>query len=78
MTDIKDKFWLQQEQVVLLVVDVQERLIPAMDERICGQVVSHINMLLEGFKAMNLPVLVTEQYPRGLGKTIDDLRVLWI
>jgi len=73
MGAIKDKFWLQREQTVLVVIDVQEKLIPAMDERICGQVISHINMLLEGFKAMNLPVIATEQYPRGLGKTIEEL-----
>jgi nicotinamidase-related amidase len=73
MADIRNKYWLQQEQAVLVVVDVQEKLIPAMDERICGQLISHVNMLLEGFQAMNLPVIATEQYPRGLGKTIAEL-----
>ncbi len=73
MAEIKDKFWLQKEQVVLVVIDVQEKLVPAMDQRICGQVISHINMLLEGFKAMKLPVIATEQYPRGLGNTIEEL-----
>ncbi len=70
MAEIKDKFWLQKEQAVLVVVDVQEKLIPAMDQRICGQLITHINMLIEGFRAMNLPVIATEQYPRGLGHTI--------
>jgi len=73
MGDIKNKYWLNQEQAVLVVIDVQEKLIPAMDERICGQVVSHINMLIEGFQGMNLPIIATEQYPRGLGKTIQEL-----
>ena len=73
MENIKDKFWLQKEQAVLVVVDVQEKLMPVMDQRICGQVISHINMLLEGFRAMQLPVIATEQYPRGLGSTIEEL-----
>ncbi len=73
MAEIKDKFWLKKEQAALVVIDVQEKLIPAMDERICGQVVSHINMLLEGFQAMELPVIATEQYPRGLGHTIEEV-----
>jgi nicotinamidase-related amidase len=73
MAEIRDKFWLQKEKAVLIVIDVQERLIPAMDERICGRLIGHINMLIEGFQAMDLPVIATEQYPRGLGNTIAEL-----
>jgi nicotinamidase-related amidase len=73
MAEIKDKFWLDRQKAVLIVIDVQERLIPAMDERICSRLVSHINLLVEGFQGMNLPVIATEQYPRGLGHTITDL-----
>jgi nicotinamidase-related amidase len=73
MAEIKDRFWLDRKKTLLLVVDVQERLVPAMDQRISGQVVSHINMLLEGCKAMGLPVIATEQYSRGLGHTIEEL-----
>jgi nicotinamidase-related amidase len=75
MAEIKDKFWLDKEKAALIVIDVQEKLIPAMDERICGRLVGHINMLIEGFQAMNLPIIATEQYPRGLGHTISDLPV---
>lgn len=73
MVKLKDKYWLDREKAVLVVIDVQEKLVPAMDERVCGQVVSHINMLLEGFKALDLPVIATEQYPRGLGHTVEEL-----
>ena len=73
MAEIKDKYWLDKERAVLVVIDVQEKLVPAMDVRICGQLVGHINMLVEGFKAMDLPVIATEQYPRGLGHTIGEL-----
>ena len=73
MAEIKDKFWLNKEQAALVVIDVQEKLVPAMDGRICGQLIGHINMLVEGFKAMGLPIIATEQYPRGLGHTIGEL-----
>ncbi len=73
MAEIKDKFWLDKEQAALVVIDVQEKLVPAMDERICGQLINHINMLVEGFAAMGLPIIATEQYPRGLGHTIGEL-----
>ncbi|NOY12970.1 MAG: isochorismatase family protein [Deltaproteobacteria bacterium] len=73
MAEFKEKYRLDKDKAVLIVIDVQERLVPAMNERVCGQVVSHINMLLEGFRAMQLPVIATEQYPRGLGNTIVEL-----
>lgn len=75
MGDVRNKFWLDRDQAVMVVVDVQERLVPAMNERVCGRVVQHINMLLEGFSSMQLPVIATEQYPRGLGHTIEELAV---
>lgn len=75
MGDVRNKFWLDRDQAVMVVVDVQEKLVPAMNERVCGRVVQHINMLLEGFSAMDLPVIATEQYPRGLGHTIEELAV---
>ena len=73
MGDIKNKYWLDRDRVVMVVVDVQEKLVPSMNERVCGRVVQHINMLLEGLTAMDLPVIATEQYPRGLGHTIEEL-----
>lgn len=73
MGDIQNKFWLDRDRAVMVVIDVQEKLIPAMPERVSGRVVQHINMLLEGFSAMNLPVIATEQYPRGLGHTVEEL-----
>lgn len=73
MGEIQDKYWLQRDQAVMVVVDVQEKLLPSMNERVGGRVVQHIGMLLEGFSAMELPVIATEQYPRGLGHTIAEL-----
>lgn len=73
MAEIKNKYWLDKKKAVLVVIDVQEKLVPAMDERICGQLVSHVNMLVEGFRAMGVPIIATEQYPRGLGHTIGEL-----
>jgi hypothetical protein len=38
-------------------------------------VISTASFLLDSAKAMNVPVVVTEQYPRGLGHTVPDLDV---
>lgn len=55
----------------LLIVDVQEKLIPliAQSER----VVSNCSRLIDGAKILNVPVFATEQYPKGLGSTVPPL-----
>lgn len=55
----------------VLVVDVQEKLVPAIDGR--ETVVARCRLALEGANLLGVPVLVTEQYPKGLGPTIADL-----
>ena len=64
---------LDRDQAVLVVIDVQERLVPAMKEKIARKVKNNIELLLEGAKALGIPVVTTEQYPRGLGHTVADL-----
>lgn len=68
-----EKFRLQTDQVALVVVDVQEKLVPAMNSRVSGELIHHIELLLEGFEALKLPVIATEQYSKGLGHTVSQL-----
>jgi len=55
----------------LLVVDVQERLIGSIADR--QRVVWNVRRLIDGAAVFGLPVLATEQYPRGLGPTVPEL-----
>ncbi|NQT41046.1 MAG: hydrolase [Planctomycetes bacterium] len=55
----------------LLVVDVQERLIGAMPHR--NRLVWNIRRLIDGAGVLEMPVVATEQYPRGLGPTVGEL-----
>lgn len=73
MGAIKDKFWLDAEKAVLVVIDVQEKLAPAMNQDLYGQLILHANLLIEGFKALDLPIIATEQYSKGLGHTVAEL-----
>lgn len=73
MGAIKDKFWLDAEKAVLVVIDVQEKLAPAMNQDLYGQLILHANLLIEGFKALDLPIISTEQYSKGLGHTVAEL-----
>jgi nicotinamidase-related amidase len=57
---------------VLLLIDLQERLYPAIDgnEALLG----HCRSLAEAATRLAVPVLLTEQYPKGLGPTLPALR----
>ena len=60
---------LQRDRAALVVVDVQERLVPAIPESDAW--LPNIARLAQAAAILRLPVLVTEQYPRGLGATVS-------
>jgi nicotinamidase-related amidase len=55
----------------LLVVDVQEKLVPKIQNR--DAMVRNIAFLIDGARLLDVPVVATEQYPRGLGPTVPVL-----
>jgi nicotinamidase-related amidase len=65
---------LSAERSLLLVIDVQERLAAA--EHGIEAVVTNIRTLLTAASEMGVPVLASEQYPRGLGLTIPEVSSL--
>jgi nicotinamidase-related amidase len=70
---VRDRFFLERAKAALVVIDVQERLCVAMDEKVLRQLTKHIGILLEAARELNVPVLVTEQYVKGLGPTLPEL-----
>ncbi|MBM4395037.1 MAG: hydrolase [Deltaproteobacteria bacterium] len=66
---------LERSRAALLVVDVQERLAAVMPQDALAAMVRNVRVLVEGAKVLGLPIVVTEQYPKGLGPTLADLRV---
>lgn len=63
---------LRAEQSTLLLIDIQEKLLPAIAD---GEAIAHHSAwLLQLAHKMQVPVIATEQYPRGLGPTIAELR----
>ncbi len=65
------KLALKAEDTVLLIIDLQEKLMKAMKDR--ERVYKNTALLLETAKQFDIPVIVTEQYPRGLGKTVPEV-----
>ena len=62
---------IRSKDACLLVVDVQERLAPAISGQ--AAVVENCARLLQAAERLAVPVLLSEQYPRGLGATLPDL-----
>ncbi len=62
------------ENSLLLVVDLQERLMAAMPAEVAGKTLRNTCILVETAKEFGLPVVVSEQYPRGLGPTAAEIR----
>lgn len=74
MGEISDKFLLDRNESCLVVVDVQEKLCRAMDEKVLAKLTANISILLEAAAELGMPVLATEQYVKGLGETLPVLK----
>ena len=71
---IKEKFFLDRNAAVLVVIDVQEKLCRAMDEKILDRLTGNIGVLQEAARELGIPVVVTEQYVKGLGETLSAIK----
>jgi nicotinamidase-related amidase len=73
---------LQPSQTLLLVVDVQERLAAAMPPPAVERVVRNTRILVEAAHRLGVAIVLTEQYPKGLGPTVagiaEPLRALGV
>jgi nicotinamidase-related amidase len=65
---------LDRTRACVLVVDVQEKLIPVMWN--WAPVEKYLRALIQTAKELGLPLLATEQYPKGLGVTLPAVREL--
>jgi len=62
-----------REDAVLVVVDVQERLVPAIDRELYERSVRNFKIVIEAAGTLGIPIVLTEQYPKGLGRTVPDV-----
>lgn len=74
MTTIRQRFFLDVADSILVVIDVQERLCTAMDQQQLAALTAKIGILLDSAAELQLPVLATEQYVKGLGETLQELQ----
>lgn len=65
---------IHPDKSCLLVIDIQEKLIPAIHAK--EELIANSKWLIEIAAILNIPTLVSEQYPRGLGHTVETLRAV--
>lgn len=59
-----------REKCVALVIDYQEKLVPVMDDEM---LIRNSAILLQGLQELGVPMVVTQQYTKGLGMTVKDI-----
>jgi nicotinamidase-related amidase len=72
---MKPSFLLSKKDTVLLVIDVQDKFTPVIPH--FNDLVDNITRLILTFQMYKMPIIVTEQYPQGLGTTVERLRKLF-
>jgi len=59
------------EDTLALLVDFQERLVPVINHDV--ELIHNTEILIKGLKALGIPIIVTQQYTKGIGMTVPEL-----
>ena len=57
---------------ILVVIDMQEKLVPAMQAP--ARTLKNTRLLMSTADELDIPIMLTEQYPKGLGRTVSDIK----
>jgi nicotinamidase-related amidase len=69
---VRNKKILNRSQTALLIIDIQERIIKVMRKH--EKLLENVTKLIKGAKIIGLPIYYTEQYPKGLGCTVESIK----
>ena len=69
---IRNTKLLKKEKSALLIIDIQERILGVMQEK--ERLLENTKKLIKGMKILRVPIFYTEQYPKGLGKTVENIK----
>ena len=65
---------LDKDKAIGVMIDMQERLVPAIAHK--EELTTNCRMMLEGLKVLGVPVIATQQYTKGLGETLPELKAV--
>ncbi|MCX8170452.1 MAG: hydrolase [Candidatus Bathyarchaeota archaeon] len=71
---LSKKGLLSRKNTILVIIDVQEKIFPPISDR--ERVLENTRKLIQFAKIIGMPIILTEQYPRGLGPTIPEIKDL--
>ena len=76
MNNRKDQSLCNQPSSHLVIIDIQEKLSATMPEKVINRVIKNTALLTQAAAAFDIPVTLTEQYPRGLGPTLSPVATI--
>jgi len=62
---------LSEENSLILVIDIQDKLVNALEKDV---IVKNAAKIVSAGNILNIPIVLTEQYPKGLGNTVDLIK----
>lgn len=63
---------ITKKNTVGLIIDIQERLFPVMVDK--EKLLNNCKILIQGLAELNIPQIVTQQYTKGLGETVEEIK----
>ncbi len=75
MKFVNERFLLpiSSDKTALVIVDVQQKLFQAIDPEFQKNIRKNIPILIKSAQLLQIPIIITEQYPKGLGHSIDEI-----
>lgn len=74
MGERRHPFSPQRGKQALIIIDMQDSFIKLMKEDVFSKVINNIKLLIALAEKLNLPIILTEQYPNGLGRTVTQIQ----
>ena len=62
-----------RDKTAFVLIDIQEKFIPVINK--IDKVIKNSKILIKGAEILGIPLIVTEQYPKGLGNTIKEIEL---
>ena len=63
---------ITKENTIALIIDIQERLFPVMVEK--EKLLSNCKTLIQGLNELKIPQIISQQYTKGLGNTLEEIK----
>jgi isochorismate hydrolase len=70
----QNKYQIYSQNSLLILIDFQSSLASAMDKAIYKNIERNVELLISACHVMGIPILVTEQYSKGLGSTVETIK----